>query len=85
MVSPVDLRKVVGSTVNDKAIHVMNEAERNRIYGSQKKVNMFEGVVINVDLKITKQRRKQLYIISDYKTPDMESRRSGSRRFHSRR
>ena len=31
---------------------------------------MVEGVVINVDLKITKQRRKQFYIISDYKTPD---------------
>ena len=28
---------------------------------------MVERVVINVDLKITKQRRKQLYVIADYK------------------
>ena len=58
MVPPVDLRKVVGSTFHAKAIHVRYEAECNRIYGSQKKVKMFEGVVINVDLKITKQMRK---------------------------
>ena len=70
MVPPVDQRKVVGSTVHAKSIHVMAEAECNRLYGSQKKVKMVEGVVINVDLKITKQRRKQFYVISDYKNPD---------------
>ena len=31
---------------------------------------MVEGVVINVDLQITKQRRKQLYVIDDYTNPD---------------
>ena len=30
----VDIRKVVGSTVHAKAIHVMAEAECNRINGS---------------------------------------------------
>ena len=59
MVPPVDQRKVVGPTVHAKAIHVIAEAERNRLYGSQKKVEMVEGVVDNVDQKITKQRRKQ--------------------------
>ena len=44
--------KVVGSTVHSKLVHVMAEAEYNRLYGSQKKVNMVEGVVINVDLKL---------------------------------
>ena len=28
---------------------------------------MFEGDVINVDLQITKQRRKKFYFIADYK------------------
>ena len=52
MVPPVDIRKVVGSTVYAKAINVMAEAERNRLSGSQKKVKMVEGVVINIDLQI---------------------------------
>ena len=30
-------------------------------------VKMVEGVVSNVDLNITKQSRKQLYVIVDYK------------------
>ena len=70
MVTPVDLSKVVGSTVYAKAIHVMTEDECNIIYGSHNKVNMFEGVVINVDLQITKKRRKQFYVIADNKNPD---------------
>ena len=65
MVTPVDLRKVVGYTVHDKAIHDMDEAEFNILYDSQKKVKIVEGVVVNVDLKITKLRRKQLYVMSD--------------------
>ena len=32
---------------------------------------MVEEVVINVYLKIIKQRRKKLYVISDYKNPDV--------------
>ena len=31
---------------------------------------MFEGVVVNVDRKITKQSRNQFYVISDYKNTD---------------
>ena len=64
MVTPVDLRKVVGSTVYAKSIHVMTEDECNIIYGSQKKVNMVEGVVINVDLQITKKsgRNSMLFL-----------------------
>ena len=54
MVPPVDLSKVVGSIVHSKFMHVMAESECNILYGSQKKVNMVEGVVINVDQKITK-------------------------------
>ena len=65
MVPPSDVRKLVGSTVCAKAIHVMAEAECNILYGSQKKVKMVEGFVINIDLQITNQRRKQLYVISD--------------------
>ena len=65
MVPPVDQRKVVGSTVHAEAIHIMAEAEYNRLYGSQKKVEMVEGVVVNFDQQITKQRRKQLYVIAD--------------------
>ena len=56
MFPPVDISKVVGSTVHSKSICVMAEVECNRLYVSQKKVKMVEGVVINVDLKITKQR-----------------------------
>ena len=67
MVPPVDQRKVVGSTVHAKAIHVTAEAECKILYGSQKNVNMVEGVVVNVDQKNTEQRRKQFYVISDYK------------------
>ena len=48
----------------------MDEAEFNRLYGSQKRVNIVGGVVINVYLQITKQRRKQFYVIDDYKKPD---------------
>ena len=65
MVPPSDVRKLVGSTVRAKATHVMAEAECNILYGSQKKVKMVEGFVINIDLQITNQRRKQLYVISD--------------------
>ena len=67
---PFDQRKAVGSTVHAKAINIMNEYECNRLYGSQKKVNMVEGVVVNVGQQITKQRRKQFYVISDYKNTD---------------
>ena len=56
---------MVGSTVHAKAIHVMAESECRRLYDSQKKVKMVEGVVVNVDLKITKQREKQLYVIAE--------------------
>ena len=65
MVPTVDLKKVVGSTFHAKAIRVMAEAERNILYGSQKKVKMVEGVVINVDVQITKKRQKRLYVIYD--------------------
>ena len=59
--------EVVGSTVRAKDIRVMDEAECNRLYGSQKNVNMVEGVVINVDLQITNLMRNKFYIIADYK------------------
>ena len=76
MILPVDLRKLVGSTVNAKAIHIMAEARCNRLYGLQKKVNMVEGVVNNVETKITKQRRKQFYVILDYKNRDGSVKRT---------
>ena len=31
---------------------------------------MLERVVMNVDVKITNKRRKQFYVIADYKNPD---------------
>ena len=37
---------------------------------------MVEGVVVNVDQQITKQRRNQLYLISD-KKKDVSIKRSG--------
>ena len=58
MVTNVDLSKVVGSKVHDRSIRVMDKAECKRLYGSQKKVKMVKGVVVNVDLQITKKRRK---------------------------
>ena len=75
MVTPVDQRKVVGSTVYAKAINVMSEFECNRLYGSQNKVNRVEGVVVNVDQQITKQKRKKFYVISDYKNIDRSFKR----------
>ena len=56
MVSIVDHRNLVSSTIYAKEIHVMTKSECKRLYGSHKKVNMVEGVVVNVDQKITKQR-----------------------------
>ena len=70
MVPTVGLRKVVGSTVHSKDIHVMAKSICNKIYGSHKKVKMVEGVVINVDRQITKKSRKQFYVIAEYKIPD---------------
>ena len=70
MVPPVDQRKIFGFTVNAKAIRIMAEAKFNRLYGSQKKVERVEGFVVDVDQKISKQRRKQFYVIADYKNPD---------------
>ena len=72
----VDQRNVVSSTRYAKDIHVMNESECKRLYGSHKKVNMVEGVVVNIDQNITKQRWKQLYIISDYKNTDVSVKRA---------
>ena len=37
---------------------------------------MVEGVFSNADLQITKQRRKQFYVIDDYKNPDGSVKRS---------
>ena len=37
---------------------------------------MVKGVVVNVDQQITKQRRKRLYDIADYKNPDGSFKRS---------
>ena len=54
MINPVYQRKVVSSTVHDKYIHVMAEAECQRLYRSQKKADMVEGVVFNVKPKNTK-------------------------------
>ena len=62
----VDQRKLVGSTVHSKSIYVMSEAEYNRLYVSKKTVKMVEGIFVNVDQQITKQRWKQFYIIYDY-------------------
>ena len=70
IVLPVDQRNLVGSTVHGKSIHVIDKAEFNRLYGSQKKVKRFEGVVVNVDQTITNQSRKKLYFIADNKNPD---------------
>ena len=58
MVLPVYQRKLIGSQVHAKYICVINEAECNILYGSQKKVKMVEGVVVNVGQKITKKSRK---------------------------
>ena len=52
MVPPLYQRKVVGSTFNAKAIPRMDEAECQRLYGSQKKVKIVEGVVVNFDQNI---------------------------------
>ena len=76
MVYPVDLSKVVGSKVHDRSIRVMDEAECKRLYGSQKKVKMVKGVVVNVDLQITKKRRKKLYVIYDCKNTDGSFKRA---------
>ena len=67
MVPPVDQSKVVDSTVYAKVIRVIDEAECKMLYGLQEKVKMVEGVVVNVDEQITKQRRKQFYVIADKK------------------
>ena len=39
-------------------------------------MNIVEGVVVNVDQKITKQRGKQLYVISDFKNPNGSVKRA---------
>ena len=47
MVFP-DPRKVVGSIITAKAIHVTNGAECSRHYGANRDVNMIPGTVIEV-------------------------------------
>ena len=65
MFSPVDQINIVGSKVHAKSIHVMAESECQILYGSQKKMRMVEGVVVNVGQQITNQRLKQFYVIAD--------------------
>ena len=65
MVPPVDQSKVVGSIVHAKAIRVMAEAECNILYGLRKKVNIVEGVVVNVDQKLlSKGRSNSILLVS---------------------
>ena len=65
MVPPVDQSKVVGSIVHAKAIRVMAEAECNILYGLRKKVNIVEGVVVNVDQKLlSKGRSNSMLLVS---------------------
>ena len=49
--------------------------ECQRLHGLQKKMNMVEGVVVNVDQQMNKKRRKKFYVISDYKKPDESAKR----------
>ena len=63
MVPPVDQRKLVRSTVHAKAVHVMTKDELNRLYGSQKKAERVDGVVVNVDQQITNIGRRN-YMLS---------------------
>ena len=65
MVPPVDQSRVVGYTVHSKAICVMDKSGCNRLYGSMNKVKRVEGVVVNIDQNITKQMRRQFYVIAD--------------------
>ena len=76
MVTLVDLRKGVGSTVHSKYIHIMDKSKCNRVYYSKKKMIMVADFFINVDLQITKQRRKKIYVIAVYKNQDRSVKRA---------
>ena len=53
MVPTADQRNMVGSTVHAKAIYIMAESECQRLYGSQEKVKIVDGFVVNFDQNIT--------------------------------
>jgi hypothetical protein len=65
--SSVDTRRVIGSSVHAKAVHVTNKAECSRRYGSRMKLKMLPGTVVEVHNSVTKQNgRTSTFLTCDF-------------------
>lgn len=64
--TPPDARRVVGSSVHAKALHVTNKAECARRYGSKMNSKMLLGTVVGVTQSVTKRGRASTYVTCDF-------------------
>ena len=62
----VDPRRVIGNTVQAKAIHITSEAECGRRFGSQKKTHMCSGVVVSAVDKLNESGRRTCVVTARY-------------------
>jgi hypothetical protein len=64
--SPIDTRRVVGSYVHAKALHVTNKAECARRYGSKAKSKMLLGTVVGTTSTATSSGRTSTSVLCDF-------------------
>jgi hypothetical protein len=63
----LDLRRVIGSRVNAKAIHVTNNAECSRRYGAAKLTKRLDGTVLQAEeVLMPPNRRASWFITANY-------------------
>mmetsp|Transcript_35121 Transcript_35121/g.52205 ORF Transcript_35121/g.52205 Transcript_35121/m.52205 type:complete len:89 (+) Transcript_35121:38-304(+) len=72
--SSTDPRKVVGSRVMAKAMHVTSEAECARRYGLRKKNKWLGGIVLDVITQPTASAQANTYISARYYLDPLASR-----------
>jgi hypothetical protein len=61
-----DIRRIVGSVVHSKAIHVTNEAECGRRYGRNKSTKLVQGNVAEVHNGLSRTGRSQCLLTCDF-------------------
>ncbi len=61
-----DIRRIVGSVVHAKAIHVTNKAECGRRYGRNKSTKLVQGHVSEVHNGLSRTGRSQCFLTCDF-------------------
>jgi hypothetical protein len=61
-----DIRRIVGSVVHAKAIHVTKEAECRRCYGRNKSTKLVQGHVVEVHNGLSRTGRSQCFLTCDF-------------------